>query len=780
MSKRLLKEAEDDTDEDSDGWFAQFNAVTSAQKSSEDAPVHSLPPTSKRTKKSMFLDDIDDDDEREEEKVPLCENLFGSINTVTAEKILTKLSPHKDIGNSQHSNSTSNSAEPKTQQRKPHDDFRDGYSESSGRASICISDEFRPVFDINFKRADKTIHLRSPSQFSHVDFLLNHHIARYLLDHQVEGILWLWSKYLDGKGVILADDMGMGKTIQITALISILFCKTGVGTTDLSRMRLRRQKETTTLSSSSSASFTKSHVSPSVEYYLQTKPCLIACPKSLVDNWYKEIQKWGYFTVDILNSKLDEQQRENIIDRADQGRSEIVLVSYSQIGKFHSRLSSISWSMIVFDEGHILKNTGIQLYQKMLDIKKTTFRLVATGTPIQNDLLELWSILHLIDAYTFANRQDFVKEYEKPIKLGMRSSADQESVAEGMLASRKLASLLEIYMLGRKKKLLESGAVEVSNHEDQVDDKQALLKGKDEVIVLCDLSPIQQELYQHCLSLPDFDNIRYHTSMCSCGSGKTRGKCCPHYRIPYRRDTAGNVLEPLTIDPRAAMWSNFHKNNEPCGDDKTQRCPLCVLLPCLSILSKIACHPALLQHDPNSARADKQEKLKRFVSHALTPVLVEKMGGPLRSTKFMDMKSTALSGKMKTLQDMLDVFVKDGQKTLVFSLSTQVLDMIEALVRSRGWTSLRLDGQTPSHRRQQLVDEFNDKSHISVFLISSRAGGLGLNLCTATKVIIFDVDWNPVVDMQSQDRAYRIGQKEHLVVYRLVSKGTIEEVSGSI
>eukprot|EP01033_Poteriospumella_lacustris_P001788 gene1789-1295_t len=414
----------------------------------------------------------------------------------------------------------------------------------------------------------------------------------------------------------------------------------------------------------------------------------------------------------------------------------------------------------------------------------------------------------------------------------MSSKANKQMVHLAKTANAELRSLLDECLLQRNKTMLQG------DHA---------LKGTDEIIVFCDLSPLQQRMYEQCLACPDFDNVRRHATLCPCQSGLVRSRCCLEYRIPLCRPATssssattptastsapsssssaaaaaiGLAATPLNIDPRAILWRQFHPNNRPCDEslvpvDPTSSteatastkpdggtatatatatskgrivCPLCLLLPCLNKLGKIACHPALLQADPLSVDTRKQALAAEFVRHAFDASVVTALGGVTRSTRFMTMKSTQDSGKMKTLLEMLRFFMQRQEKTLIFSLSTQVLDLLAALIKSEGWRFLRLDGQTPVKKRQQLVDEFNASSSASasasssvagpvyLFLISSRAGGLGLNLNTASKVIIFDVDWNPVVDMQSQDRAYRIGQKDHVTVYRLVAKGTVEELA---
>ena len=148
------------------------------------------------------------------------------------------------------------------------------------------------------------------------------------------------------------------------------------------------------------------------------------------------------------------------------------------------------------------------------------------------------------------------------------------------------------------------------------------------------------------------------------------------------------------------------------------------------------------------------------------------LGGPRRSSELLECSRLDMSGKLRTLDKLLSSFTSRREKTLVFSLSTQTLDIIEAYTKSKGWSYVRLDGSTPQGQRQHLVDKFNkDRSNIFIFLISTKAGGLGLNLTSASKVIIYDCNWNPTLDLQAQDRAYRFGQDRHVSVFRLIAQG---------
>ena len=216
---------------------------------------------------------------------------------------------------------------------------------------------------------------------------------------------------------------------------------------------------------------------------------------------------------------------------------------------------------------------------------------------------------------------------------------------------------------------------------------------------------------------------------------------------------------------------NVHPSEEECS-----HCPTCILMPTMAILSKISSHPSLLQCARGSDFAN--EFVYKFTTTALAPSSLNPIGGSFLSCSISDVMSNVQhSGKMKILETLLDSFCSNMSKTLLFSYSTKTLSVIEKYVKARGWRYCRLDGSTMVKKRQCLVDEFNADKTMLLFLISTKAGGVGLNLTSANKVIIFDCNWNPAYDAQAQDRAYRLGQTKHVTVYRLIAQGTIEEMA---
>lgn len=231
----------------------------------------------------------------------------------------------------------------------------------------------------------------------------------------------------------------------------------------------------------------------------------------------------------------------------------------------------------------------------------------------------------------------------------------------------------------------------------------------------------------------------------------------------------GSMLSSFSPTPHRSIPA--HGEDEECS-----HCPTCVLMPVMAILSKIASHPCLLQA-PRGCDVT-QNKAYQFVTGALSATSLDPIGGPVQSSRICDViNHVQHSGKMKILDTLLTTFCVKMEKTLLFSYSTKTLSLIENYIKARGWRYCRLDGSTVAKSRQAMVDKFNKDCNILVFLISTKAGGVGLNLTSASKVIIFDVNWNPAQDAQAQDRAYRMGQKQHVTVYRLIAQGTMEELT---
>jgi hypothetical protein len=262
-----------------------------------------------------------------------------------------------------------------------------------------------------------------------------------------------------------------------------------------------------------------------------------------------------------------------------------------------------------------------------------------------------------------------------------------------------------------------------------------------------------------------------------------RKKCCHQRPLNYLRFDAGQEM----YDPRAPLWRWQHQHlidgqgNE--DEDECLFCPFCISFAALDKLYKLSSHVSLLQvrkHPREFVEGTKgwkdAQKALDFARVAFPEDVVESLlGGYFREDGIMN-DHINLSGKMKVLAELLVEFDRRDDRLLIFSFSTQTLDLIQNFVKAQGYSFLRLDGSTPTKLRQGLVDQYQKDDSVFLFLISTKAGGLGLNLTAANVVIVFDVDFNPSNDEQSQDRAYRIGQKRDVLVIRLVSRGTVEEL----
>ncbi|KDO33556.1 hypothetical protein SPRG_01594 [Saprolegnia parasitica CBS 223.65] len=267
-------------------------------------------------------------------------------------------------------------------------------------------------------------------------------------------------------------------------------------------------------------------------------------------------------------------------------------------------------------------------------------------------------------------------------------------------------------------------------------------------IVFCELTPLQRAVYDRVIASPDFQVLIRGDDLCDCGRKKTRRRCC------Y---VSGGVL-----------WQKHHPDDEAC-----QACPACIQFPCIAQLLKLSNHLDLLRVNPRDPD-DVQAATKAFATVAFGKDL--DTIGLYQAQGLFEKMNTALCGKMVVLEKLLSIWMRKHEKVLLFSRSVRMLDILQAFLISKACAYVRLDGSTKVDERLALVQRFNRDPTLGVFLISTKAGGLGLNITSATNVVIFDPSWNPAHDCQAQDRAYRIGQTRDVKVFRLITLGTIEEM----
>ncbi|BFY99657.1 hypothetical protein BsWGS_02697 [Bradybaena similaris] len=524
-------------------------------------------------------------------------------------------------------------------------------------------------------------------------------INQYLRDYQRDGIRFLYQHYIAKTGAILGDDMGLGKTIQVISFLAALLGKQGnhVDTLHAIPKFIRQMSDDI----------------PSSPPKQAHKPFLIIGPSAVMYNWLDEFKTWGYFSA----SKFHGADKETCLDDLKKGKLEIVVTTFETFRDNTTILNQVEWEAVIVDEVHKIKGLKAQITHALRTIK-TPCRFGLTGTVLQNNMSELWSLFDWVQPGILGTLEQFETNFIQAIENGQRHDATKRELAQARKQKDAFSDIRKKLMLRRTKALIA----------DQ-------LPSKEDMVVMCRLSELQISVYKAVLSHPDMQLVLCAEDPCDCRSGKARASCC------YKKSSSGTK-----------SWA--------------------LVLTFMHLLLKAANHMALLIPDKNTK--EKQANFTRSICNTAFKDCPQFMQ-QTHTAAFRTLSDPKYCGKMKVLQGLLSAFTANHDKVLVFSYSTRLLDIIEQYVISQGLVYRRIDGKTSSQHRQDIVKRFNSDSSIFLCLISTKAGGLGLNLTGANRVVIFDPNWNPSHDLQAQDRAYRIGQTRDVKVYRLVSAGTIEE-----
>ncbi|KAH8114900.1 P-loop containing nucleoside triphosphate hydrolase protein [Phellopilus nigrolimitatus] len=529
------------------------------------------------------------------------------------------------------------------------------------------------------------------------------HINTFLREYQRDGIKFLYERYKRGQGGILGDDMGLGKTVQVISFLSAIMTKFN-DRRDVDR----RRKHVSRLQDSRQWRQHKRLPPANATWHT----CLIIAPSTVVHNWEREFETWGYFEVGMYTGPPE--QRCRTLKDFKLGRLDVVLTSFDTARGDINLLFDLPWSVIFVDEAHKLKNPTSKITLAFNEFKcKVRFGL--TGTAIQNKYDELWTLLDWSSPGRLGTLKMFKTCVSKPLAVGQSANAsEQERAIAKAVAKIFVAKLLPSFFLRRTKDLI----------------RHQLPKKIDEV-VFCPLTSQQILVYKRILAHrerrikvngpgPFVDAVP-----CDCGSGLTRTNCC-------------HAMD-------AAHFFTY-----------------------LTVLLKISNHLALILPSPNDT--EEQTKRNREVSKiAFKGETIPKYGPAILLPQFC--------GKWDVLNLLLKEWQKDrANKVLIFTKSVKLLDMLDYHLNRNSYSFCRLDGSTKQNERMPLIDKFNNDPEIFAFLISTLAGGTGLNLTGANKVVIFDPNWNPAHDLQAMDRAYRFGQTRDVHVYRLLGAGSIEEL----
>ncbi|XP_043247791.1 DNA repair and recombination protein RAD54-like isoform X1 [Colletes gigas] len=484
-------------------------------------------------------------------------------------------------------------------------------------------------------------------------------LCNILRPHQREGVKFMYEcvtgKRIEGAyGCIMADEMGLGKTLQCITLLWTL---------------LKQGPE----------------AKPLIE------KAIIVAPSSLVKNWYNEIFKWLKNRVQPLaidggnKADIDVKLTGFMKTYGRRCANPILIVSYETFRLHAHVLHQDEVGLVLCDEGHRLKNSENQTYQALINLKAKR-RVLLSGTPIQNDLLEYFSLVHFVNQGLLGTAQEFRKQFEIPILRGQDAAATD---AERNLAQERLSKLITIV----NKCLIRRTSALLSKY----------LPLKHELVVCIKMGKLQTDLYK---SFIQSDSIKKSMEEDSEGSKK------------------GSSLSAITL------------------------------------LKKLCNHPDLV-YDKILKKTEGFENAASLLpsNYSTKEILPE------------------LSGKLMVLDCLLaSIKTTTNDKIVLVSNYTQTLDLFEKLCHKRCYNYVRLDGTMTIKKRAKVVEKFNNQdSNDFIFMLSSKAGGCGLNLIGANRLVMFDPDWNPANDDQAMARVWRDGQKKPCFVYRFLCTGTIEE-----
>lgn len=446
-----------------------------------------------------------------------------------------------------------------------------------------------------------------------------------LMHYQIAGVEFLVSLYNNNLSGILADEMGLGKTIQTIAFLAYL-----------------KEKKN------------------------NPGPHLIAVPLGTLPNWASEFEKWCP-SIKVLQYRGNKTERYELNKELRRGKFYVLLTTFEYILREKRVLNSPKWRCLIVDEGHKMKNVKSKFHATLSDFP-STHRVLLTGTPLQNNLNELWSLLNFLMPQTFASAEDFEKWFEEPFR-DQFTEAQREEVAlteeEKLVVINRLHLVLRPFLLRRVK-------------ADVLSD----LPSKREFTLRIQLSKWQELVYEQLVN-----------------------------KSLKIRDSTGTITTKSVANV-------------------------------IMQLRKVVNHPYLFLDQYN-----------------------------------LDDNLWRVSGKFEVLDRMIPKLLAFKHKLLIFCQMTQLMDILGDYLETRGYRYHRLDGSMMVGDRQERTADFNDEAtDTHIFILSTRAGGLGLNLQAADTVILFDSDWNPHADLQAQARAHRVGQKREVLVFRFVTISPVEEL----
>ncbi|KAH8632332.1 Lymphoid-specific helicase [Alternaria alternata] len=568
--------------------------------------------------------------------------------------------------------------------------------------------------------------------------------------YQLEGLEWMVSLYNNGINGILADEMGLGKTIQTIAMLAHLWENKSYG------------------------------------------PFLIAAPLSTTSNWVAEFEKWTpSMPVMLYHGDKKERERLRKTRLRNPGTADfpIMVTSYEICMNDRKYLTSFGWQFIIIDEGHRIKNLDCRLIRELQQFQSAN-RLLITGTPLQNNLVELWSLLHFLLPTVFDKLSTFESWFDFS-GLKDKSSFEQLlSEERQQYLVKSLHAVLKPFLLRRVKTDVES-----------------LMPKKREYVLYAPLTSMQRELYQAILdgtsrsyleekaverlSIGLSSRAGTPLSICSTSGGLKR-KALSSRATPNKSTKTSRAGTPASVASTRSRGRS-KKNYEEVSDDE--------------YFDGLDKEESEEEEEELSSDAEDEKIRAATFEIAKRQLMQKKLGNPIMQLRLCcnspynffnpfikadtdgaetfasetepDETLVSTSGKMLLLDSLLPELISRGHKVLIFSQFTTTLDLIGHYLDLRSWNYARIDGSVAQTDRQDQILAFNkpssSKEAADIFILSTRAGGQGINLAAADTVILFDSDWNPQQDLQAMDRAHRIGQTRNVIVYRFATRNTVEQ-----
>lgn len=568
--------------------------------------------------------------------------------------------------------------------------------------------------------------------------------------YQLEGLEWMLSLYQNGINGILADEMGLGKTIQTISMLAHLWENNSFG------------------------------------------PFLIAAPLSTTSNWVAEFDKWTP-TIPVLLYHGAKKERENLrktrLKNPGTKDFPVVVTSYEICMNDRKFLTHFGWQFIIIDEGHRIKNLDCRLIRELQQFQSAN-RLLITGTPLQNNLVELWSLLHFLLPTVFDKLSTFESWFDFS-GLKDKSSFEQLlSEERQQYLVKSLHAVLKPFLLRRVKTDVES-----------------LMPKKREYVLYAPLTPMQRELYQAILDgtsrsyLEDKAVERLSVGLPSragtplsirSNTNSLKRKAVSGANTPNKSAKPSRASTPASVASTRGR-GRAKRNYEEVSDDE--------------YFANIDKEERTPEKEEEIDSDGEEERIRAATFEiAKRQLLQKKLGNPIMQLRLCcnspynffnpflkaevengetfasdtepDETIVSTSGKMLLLDSLLPPLINDGHKVLIFSQFTTTLDLIGQYLTLRSWRHSRIDGSVAQTDRQAQILAFNkakSKDETNIFILSTRAGGQGINLAAADTVILFDSDWNPQQDLQAMDRAHRIGQTRNVIVYRFATRNTVEQ-----